>query len=186
MPPPEERPAPGDGATFLLAQIGAHAAMRFAERLGEHNLTPPLVGVLRLLRISPGQSQQSLAERLGLLPGRLVPLLDDLEGRGLVRREPGRTDRRVNVLEITPDGVTALQTVASVMNEHEGSLLAGISAGERATLAGLLQRIAGEQGLSQGIHPGYRTLDPGSAPTSRTARRKTTDNSPAPTASISK
>jgi DNA-binding MarR family transcriptional regulator len=161
--PPDTRQSSTDGVAFLLAQLGAHAATRFAERLDEHNLTPALVGILRLLRDTAGQSQQALAERLGVLPSRLVPLIDDLEQRGLIRRERSRTDRRVNALQLTAEGTALLRTVGALVRAHEASLFAGIDAGERATLGGLLGRIADEQGLARGVHPGYRTVNPDQA-----------------------
>ena len=49
---------------FLLAQVGAHAATQFAERLGALHLSPPDAGILRLLRIAPGISQQELRQDL--------------------------------------------------------------------------------------------------------------------------
>jgi DNA-binding MarR family transcriptional regulator len=154
--PSETRTGPGSGPAFLLAQLGAHAAERFAERLREHDLTPALVGILRLLKDMAGQSQQALAERLGMLPSRLVPLVDELEQRGLVRRERSRTDRRVNALQLTTEGTALLRTVTAVVRAHEASLLAAIDAGERATLTDLLTRISDQQGLTRGVHPGYR------------------------------
>jgi len=175
MSPPEARPSPRSGPAFLLAQLGAHAAMRFAERLTEHDVTPAMVGILQLLRVPSGESQQALAERLGMLPSRLVPLVDNLEGRGLLRRERSRTDRRVNTLRLTPDGAALLRTVGSVVRAHEASLLAGIDANERATLSGLLARIADEQGLTRGVHPGYRTISTGPPPTETAARRAVGD-----------
>ncbi len=152
----ESRSGRRDGPAFLLAQLGAHAAARFGERLAEHDLTPALVGILRLLKVNAGESQQALAERLGLLPSRLVPLVDDLEERGLIRRERSRSDRRVNTLEITTEGIAVYRMVGSIVHDHEASLLAGIDAAERATLSALLARIAEEQGLTRGVHPGYR------------------------------
>ena len=159
----------GDGPAFLLAQVGAHAGAAFAERLAEHDLTPALAGILRLLAISGGESQQALAERLGLLPSRLVPLVDELEGRGLIRRERSRTDRRVNAVTLTPAGREVLATLRSVAEAHQAALLAGIDPGERAVLTVLLQRIAAQQGLTPGVHPGYRrtavaTSPPGADP----------------------
>lgn len=156
-----ERPTRGDGPAFLLAQIGAHAAARFAERLGEIGLTPPLVGILRLLRMSAGQSQQALAEQLGVAPSRVVALVDDLEARGLLRRERSRTDRRVNVLQLTEEGTAALAAVRKVVEAHKSSLLAGIDRAEQATLTRLLQGIATQQGLTPGVHPGYRNTGAG-------------------------
>lgn len=157
----DDKAGPGTAAPFLLAQVGAHAAMRFAERLAAHDLTPPLVGILRLLRVSPGRSQQALAEELGLLPSRMVAFVDDLEQRGLVRRERSRSDRRVNVLQLTPEGTATLRTVRSVVHAHEAALFGALDPAERGKLTELLQRVADEQGLTPGVHPGYRAMNEG-------------------------
>jgi DNA-binding MarR family transcriptional regulator len=68
---------PGQSA-FLLAQIGAHAATQFAQRLSELQLAPSDAGILRILRKAPGISQQDLSARLQVHPSRLVSLLDKL------------------------------------------------------------------------------------------------------------
>src|SRR5690242_19798162 len=79
--PPRESRQP---AAFLLAQVGAHAASKFAERLAALDLSPPDAGVLRILASKPAITQQALASHLGVLPSRLVGLVDDLEARGLI------------------------------------------------------------------------------------------------------
>ena len=57
--------------------------MKFSERLkAALDLTPPHAGILRALTSSGGVSQQALAGRLGVLPSRLVALVDELESRG--------------------------------------------------------------------------------------------------------
>lgn len=71
---------------FLLAQVGAHAATRFAERLEPVSLKPSDAGIIRLLAESAGLSQQALASRLRMHASRLVAVVDDLERRGLVKR----------------------------------------------------------------------------------------------------
>src|SRR4051794_34209430 len=81
--------------TFLLAQVGAQAANRFAARLEELKLVPAHTGVLRSIVGNPGISQQALATKLGLVPSRLVALLDELEGKGLIERRDNADDRRV-------------------------------------------------------------------------------------------
>jgi hypothetical protein len=65
---------------FLLAQVGAHAAMKFAERLAAFDLTPSHAGTLRLIHASEGLSQQALGSALGVVPSRLVVLVDELQG----------------------------------------------------------------------------------------------------------
>src|SRR6516162_7216045 len=90
---------------FLLAQVGAHAASKFAERLGVLNLTPPDAGILRLLRASAGISQQELSGKLGIHPSRLVAILDALQLKGYVERRPNDDDRRQYSLHITDKGL---------------------------------------------------------------------------------
>jgi hypothetical protein len=45
------------GIDFLLAQVGAHAAARFAERLEPLKLTPAQVGILHIIGKEGGLSQ---------------------------------------------------------------------------------------------------------------------------------
>jgi DNA-binding MarR family transcriptional regulator len=149
---------PAPGVAFLLAQLGAHAASRFGERMAEHDLSAPQAGILRTLASQPGPSQQELAEALGLLPSRVVAFVDELETAGLVVRARDAGDRRRNTLLLTPAGRSALATIARAGKEHERELTAGLSSPERAQLLELLRRIADEQGLIAGVHPGYRDI----------------------------
>jgi DNA-binding MarR family transcriptional regulator len=143
---------------FLLAQIGAHAASGFAERLVVLQLSPPDAGILRLLRMSAGISQQELSARLQIHPSRLVAILDNLEKRHLLERKPNPEDRRLYSLHLTKDGVEILERIGKVAREHQDALLAALDSGERSSLAALLEKIADEQGLTPGVHPGYRGL----------------------------
>ena len=145
---------------FLLAQVGAHAAMRFGERICRLNLTPPDAGILRLLGASSGLSQQELSTRLGIHPSRLVAILDALEERRLVERRPHTDDRRQYALHLTEKGQGTLCEIGGIGREHIESLCASLTAAEREKLGDLLQKIATEQGLSPGVHPGYRRMRP--------------------------
>jgi DNA-binding MarR family transcriptional regulator len=146
---------------FLLAQVGAHAAMRFGERISRLNLTPPDAGILRMLGASGGLSQQELSTRLGIHPSRLVAILDALEEQRLIERQPNADDRRQYALHLTEKGQRALSEISRIGREHMESLCASLTAAEREQLGELLLKIATEQGLSSGVHPGYRRMKPG-------------------------
>lgn len=151
------RPGPQRGViAFLLAQIGSYATEEFARALAELKLTPPLVGILRVLRFQPGISQQELAEKLGMVPSRVVGYVDDLAARGWIVRTRDTVDRRVNVLTVTPAGGEAFTSIASVARKHEKTITAGLDDGERAALFELLTKLADLRGLTPGAHPGYR------------------------------
>src|SRR3984957_11045081 len=143
---------------FLLAQLGAHAASQFAERLGVLELAPADAGILRLLRAAAGLSQQELAGRLQIHPSRLVAILDNLEQRGFVERRANPDDRRLYSLHLAQAGGEALERIGRVAREHQDALLSSLSKEERDTLANLLARIAEQQGLVRGVHPGYQRL----------------------------
>ena len=99
---------------FLLAQVGAHAAARFAERLRELELAPPHAGILRAVVRSSGMSQQALASLLGMVPSRLVPLLDELEERGLLEQRDHAEDRRLYALYLTDRGIKTMAEIGRV------------------------------------------------------------------------
>ena len=158
MSDPQSSPAARPGVAFMLAQIGAHAAAKFADLLVPLKFTPPQAGILGVISRQNGLSQQALADLLGMFPSRLVLMLDELEQAGLIERRPHNSDRRVYALHLTARGKKALQAITRVAREHEDALCAALNASERETLAQLLSRIADEQQLRPGVHPGYRRL----------------------------
>jgi DNA-binding MarR family transcriptional regulator len=155
----EKKPFSGDRAVaFLVAQLGAQAAARFAERLAPLALKPSDAGILRLLGQSAGMSQQELAATLRMHASALVSVLDDLEARGLVERKDNAADRRTYALHLTTKGRATLGDIARVSQEHNEALCGPLTKEEREVLAGLLRRLAEHQGLKAGVHPGYGNL----------------------------
>ncbi|WP_204009293.1 MarR family winged helix-turn-helix transcriptional regulator [Virgisporangium aurantiacum] len=144
------------GASFLLAQVGAHAAARFKERIAELDLAAPQAGLLRMIAVTPGLSQQAYATRLGTPPSRFVTLVDGLEARGLVERRRGEPDRRLYALHLTEAGQQMMRRIGAVGRAHENALCEALNDTERAQLRDLLARIAEQQELTAGVHPGYR------------------------------
>lgn len=152
------RPKKGLATAFLLAQVGAHAAKQFANRLSAVGLAPHHAGILRRLAHAPGISQRELAATLGMHASRLVGVVDEMESLGLVAREGNANDRRTYSLQITTRGREKLAEISMVSRQHNEALCAALSEGEREVLAELLQRIADQQGLLHGVHPGFSSL----------------------------
>jgi DNA-binding MarR family transcriptional regulator len=155
MNPPSD---PTMGVPFLLSQVGAHAAAGFAERLTPLDLTPPHAGILWVIKESNGLSQQALGEKLGMFPSRLVVLLDELEQRGLIERRDNPADRRSYALHLTRAGLESWVQIARIRHEHHNAICAALDESERAQLIEFLTRIAAQQQLTPGIHPGFRRL----------------------------
>ncbi len=149
--------APG-GLAFLVSQVGAHSSTRFGERLEALGLKTHHVGILRVIAEADGLSQQALGERLGVFPSRLVGILDELEERKLVERRDSPSDRRSYALYLTEAGREMLEKIKTISRAHQEAICAALDRVEQAQLAEFLTRIAQEQRLSPGIHPGYRKL----------------------------
>jgi DNA-binding MarR family transcriptional regulator len=143
---------------FLLTQVGAHAASKFAERLEPLKLAPRHAGVLSILGSTPALTQQSLADMLRMLPSGLVGLIDELESRGLIERREKPHDRRSYALHLTDKGRSTLESIRRISREHQKALLGTLSEDEQQELGRLLQRVADEQGLTPGVHPSYTRL----------------------------
>ncbi len=156
-PPADAAP----GLAFLLSQVGAHASSRFAARLEPLGFKPMHAGILRVMAESNGLSQQALGERLRMFPSRLVGIIDDLEQQGLVERRNSPADRRSYALNLTAAGRAALERIDRVSHEHQQAVCAALDDRERAQLAEFLRRIADEQGLKPGVHPGFGLLGKG-------------------------
>ena len=150
-------PTRGPGNAFLLAQLGAHAASAFTDRIRELDLTPAQAGLLRLVAAQPGLSQQAIARTLGTPASRLVALVDDLQERGILERRRKIEDRRHYAVHLTEAGGRFMGQLGQVARAHDEAITAALSMAERKQLKELLQKISAEQGLTPGVHPGYRS-----------------------------
>src|SRR5437879_45157 len=149
---------PTPGVAFALAQLGAHASTLFAQRIAALDLTAAQAGLLRMLAAAPGRSQKDIAADLGMPPSRFVPFADQLDERGLIERRKNPGDRRQHALYLTDAGRALLGELAKIGLAHEQQITRGLSADEHDQLLRLLLRIADEQGLVAGLHPGYRAM----------------------------
>ena len=134
----KSRPPRPTGAAFLLAQLGAHAADRFGERIKKLGVAPRHAGILRIIARTPSCNQRTLAKKLRVLPSRMVILIDELAEKGLVERKRRVKDRRHSELVLTPRGRRMLERISKLAAEHE--------ADRRACVACLLYVIHVYQG----------------------------------------
>lgn len=153
-----DTPIAGDRApstlAFLLSQVGIHASRRFAERMEEIDLQPPLFRVLNLTDAAEGRSQQAIGEAIQVPPSRMVALVDELERRGMVERRPDPADRRVRALYLTRKGREVLTKGREIATAHERELTRGMAPADRKRLVELLQQIVDRQTIGKGVHPG--------------------------------
>lgn len=73
--------------------------------------------------------------------GAMTRIIDQLEARGLVARNRSKTDRRVVLLALTPEGRATTKALAAPTMTFWNELLAGFSHAEAAQLIELLTRL---------------------------------------------
>ena len=113
---------------------------------------------MRAVAVNAGINQQGLAAMLGMLPSRLVPLIDELEERALLERRDQPEDRRRYALHLTELGGRVLADIGRVAKAHDDAVCAALKPHEREQLSTLLRRLADDQGLTPGVHPGFAEL----------------------------
>lgn len=136
----------GELAGYHLRRASAAFAADFRDVLGATGLRQVHVGILAVLEANPNVRQGNVGALLGIKSANMVPLIDDLVGKGLVERVVTPDDRRALSLSITAAGAETLGSCWEQIGEHEDRMLARLDAGERATLLALLARVgaAGE------------------------------------------
>jgi DNA-binding MarR family transcriptional regulator len=137
---------------FMLSTLGHAISRRFLHTLEPLELHPREFAVLRAVGANEGQSQQTLAERLHIPPSRIVAIVDELESRGLVKRRPDPSDRRVRTIHLARRGQTLLNDAFNLVVQHERAISHALSAKERAQLLELLNRIAASLDLQTDVH----------------------------------
>jgi DNA-binding MarR family transcriptional regulator len=91
-------------------------------------------------------AQAELGRSIQLDPKDLVGVLNDLQGAGLVLREPDPRDRRKNAVSLTGEGARLLARCERAAREANDALLSPLSEAEREQFMGLLIRISGTDG----------------------------------------
>ena len=98
--------------------------------------------MLAVVGREPGVRSSRLSNELRIKHTNLVPLLDQLQERGLIERRAVPQDRRARGLYMTDAGVTLMAFLLPQVTEHERRFTARCGVDGKFTLIGLLNRIA--------------------------------------------
>lgn len=129
---------------FTLARAGTAAHDAFRAALAGLGIRPRHYSLLSVLAHQERPSSQHLvAGCLQLDPSSVVEVVDELEDRGLLRRERDPADRRRNLLIMTELGVDVLHRARAVAAELDDSWFGALAPDERRVLTDLLGRIGG-------------------------------------------
>jgi DNA-binding MarR family transcriptional regulator len=123
-----ERPA------LVLVKLGNEVLARAEDPLAALGLSSRQYLILAVLGTDTPRSQLDLAGLCGLLPAQVVPVLDELERRGLVARQRSEEDRRRSVVRLTPAGEEALAKGDELARSIEDALFGALDPAAREQL----------------------------------------------------
>jgi DNA-binding MarR family transcriptional regulator len=89
---------------LLMTKLGNEVLARAEGPLAALGLSGRQYSLLAVLDTDSPESQLELANLCGLMPAQVVPVLDEMESRGLVERRRSETDRRRSVVRATDAG----------------------------------------------------------------------------------
>lgn len=110
-------------------------------RAAELDITPEQFTVMAYLWKNDGRTQQELCDDTNKDKPSMTRLIDNLEKQNLVSRIPDRTDRRTNLIHLTPKGKELKQKASDIVLDVVKLALNGISAEQIDTCRVVLNNV---------------------------------------------
>ena len=127
--------------SWLISEVSRLAHPLLTDRLATAGSRGYHYRLLAALEEFGPASQAGLGRRTGMDRSDVAAAVSELAARGLVGRVPDPTDRRRNIISITPVGAAHLRRLDELLGGAQDELLASLSPAERQQLIRLLNRI---------------------------------------------
>ncbi len=108
------------------------------ETLTPWDITPSQLRALRVLRRFGKMRLSKLSDHLHIAPRSTTEVVDALETRGLMQRQPDPGDRRATLVELTEHGASILDAIRGT---EAGQVFGRLSQADRAHLARILRKL---------------------------------------------
>jgi DNA-binding MarR family transcriptional regulator len=128
---------------WLLWQLSHVLEQLLIAELGKQGLTLVSFGALHTLSARPGLSTADLAREALVTPQNMSVTITRLVEDGRVKRRPHEVHGRVQRLELTAKGRTALKRAWLIVLACEERMTAELSASENAAFVRIMQRSLG-------------------------------------------
>ena len=143
--------APADGVDYgaLNQRIGyvlrrAQIAVfrDFFAAFEAFDIRPAQYSILTLIERNPGRKQSEVSEALGIQRTNFVAMIDELQRRGLVRRDAAPNDRRSYALMLTEEGRRLMGELHEEAERHEQRMADAIGADAHERMFADLKKLA--------------------------------------------
>ena len=126
------------------------AVATFLQETQAFGITPIQYATLGALGKKPNMDQKTLAKTIGLDASTLGGVIDRLQARDLVQRNPSHHDRRVHLLTLTSAGLHLFNEVSPLVIAAQNRILAPLPESQHAQFMQMLQTlVSGNNELSR-------------------------------------
>jgi len=139
-------------AYIKLMRASDSVAAQLKRSLSRDGLTPSQLGVLEALLHKGPLCQTDLSAKILKSTGNLTTVVDNLERRGLVRRDRNAQDRRFVTVSLTPEGRALIDGYFPTHAAAITRTMAALTPAEQDALAALCRKL----GLAAADAPLYR------------------------------
>jgi DNA-binding MarR family transcriptional regulator len=128
--------------SWLINLVSAHSHRLVADGFAKAGARGYHYRLLAALAEYGPSSQADLGRSTGIDRSDVVAAVNELAAKGMADRSPDPSDRRRNVITLTPEGSRHLTELDKVLTRIQDDLLAPLSPDERTRLTELLARVA--------------------------------------------
>ncbi len=114
----------------------------FAAECGQFDLTAVQFAALSAIRDTPYLDATRLSALIAFDRSTLGDVLERLEAKGWIVREPSPNDRRIKRLALSPAGATLLEQVQPAVQRVQERLMANFPLAEHGAVLNLLRRLS--------------------------------------------
>ncbi|WP_422003273.1 MarR family winged helix-turn-helix transcriptional regulator [Reyranella sp.] len=129
---------------FLIRRLHQIHLSLFAEECAAFDVTPVQFSILSAVAAQPGLEQAALGREVGVDRATLANVVARLARRGLLRRVPGRADRRLKHVHPTASGRRLLARMETAARRAHDRTVAALPPRERARFVAALRRLVAE------------------------------------------
>lgn len=115
----------------------------FTARLAGFDITSVQYAAMVAIASQPGIDATRLSDLIAFDRATLGGVLDRLEAKGLIARQPSRQDRRVKTITLTVDGSALLETVKDRVLAAQAEMMHSLSKAEQDQFIALLKKFVG-------------------------------------------
>jgi len=135
----QDRVGKGPRTSYLVARLDRLVRSQLTDVLESFELSVPQYTLLSVLEHRPGLSNAQLARRSYITAQAMHQVVNSLEGRGLIERRVSPDHGRIQLTELTDDGVAVLKACDEEVTRLEERIFGGLGEEGEAQLRQLLQ-----------------------------------------------